>query len=151
MRQTMSGRQVSADVGGNLNIESVQDAMTNPAKQEGTGGGFSISQGGGSASLSRDTSDTNGTVAKLPDLNNLLDRQADMMAAASAAGEAVSRRIGDYAESKYKEAAAAGDQAGMDAWKEGGTARAEMQMEGAALVTALVGFVVCGASIRNQV
>jgi filamentous hemagglutinin len=51
----------------------------------------------------------------------------------------VSRRIGDYAESKYKEAAAAGDQAGMDAWKEGGAARAEMQMAGAALVTGLAG------------
>jgi filamentous hemagglutinin len=91
------------------------------------------------AGLSRDTSDTNGTVAKLPDLNNLLDRQADMMAAASAAGEAVSRRIGDYAQSKFNEAQAAGDQAGMDAWKEGGSARAEMQMAGAALVTGLAG------------
>lgn len=91
------------------------------------------------AGLSRDTSNTNGTVAKLPDVNNLLDRQADMMAAASAAGEAVSQRIGDFAQSKYKEAEAAGDQAGMDAWKEGGTARAEMQAAGAALVTGLAG------------
>ena len=91
------------------------------------------------ASLSRDTSGTNGTVARLPDLNNLLDRQADMMAAASAAGEAVSRRIGDFAQSKYDEARAAGDQEGMNAWKEGGRARAEMQMAGAALVTGLAG------------
>lgn len=91
------------------------------------------------AGLSRDTSNTNGTVAKLPDVNNLLDRQADMMAAASAAGEAVSQRIGDFAQSKYKEAEAAGDQAGMDAWKEGGIARAEMQAAGAALVTGLAG------------
>ncbi|WP_460902673.1 hemagglutinin repeat-containing protein, partial [Paraburkholderia jirisanensis] len=278
----VTARQVSMDVGGNLNIASVQDTMTSRAKQESTGGGFSISQGGGSASfshssgkangsyagvneqagiqagdggfsitvagntdlkggliasdaeasknslstatltfsdiqnhseysahssgfsagattgdgggnystygntsgkgtggaapmlsqsdsgsdsattrsaisagtisvtntanqkqdiasLSRDTSDTNGTVARLPDLNNLLDRQADMMAAASAAGEAVSRRIGDFAQSKYDEARAAGDQEGMNAWKEGGTARAEMQMAGAALVTGLAG------------
>jgi len=91
------------------------------------------------ASLNRDTLNTNGTVAKLPDVNNLLDRQADMMAAASAAGEAVSRRIGDFAKSKYDEAKANGDQAGMDAWKEGGTARAEMQAAGAALVTGLAG------------
>ncbi|ABE29341.1 hemagglutinin repeat-containing protein [Paraburkholderia xenovorans] len=91
------------------------------------------------ASLNRDTSNTNGTVAKLPDVNNLLDRQGDMMAAAGAAGEAVSRRIGDFAQSKYKEAEANGDQAGMDAWKEGGTARAEMQAAGAALVTGLAG------------
>ncbi|MDR6384940.1 hemagglutinin repeat-containing protein, partial [Paraburkholderia caribensis] len=91
------------------------------------------------ASLNRDTSNTNGTVAKLPDVNNLLDKQADMMAAAGAAGEAVSRRVGDYADSKLKEAQAAGDQAGIDAWKEGGTARAEMQAAGAAIVTGLAG------------
>ncbi|WP_307251252.1 hemagglutinin repeat-containing protein [Paraburkholderia graminis] len=278
----VNGRQVNADVGGNLNIASVQDTMTSSAHQESTGGGFSISQGGGSASfshtnasangsyagvneeagiqagdggfnvnvkgntdlkgaviasdadasknnlatgtlsysdvqnsssynahtggigggvtagdgganygttgstsghnaggaapmlsqndsgsdsattrsgisagtisvtdvahqtqdiasLNRDTSNANGTVAKLPDVNNLLDRQGDMMAAAGAAGEAVSRRIGDYAESKYKEAKANGDQAGMDAWKEGGLARAGMQAAGAALVTGLAG------------
>ncbi|MBB3262359.1 hypothetical protein F4827_005663 [Paraburkholderia bannensis] len=91
------------------------------------------------ASLSRDTTNTNGTVAKLPDVNNLLDRQSDMMAAASAAGEAVSRRVGDFAQSKYDEAKANGDQAGMDAWKEGGIARAEMQAAGAAIVTGLAG------------
>ncbi|MDR6474677.1 hypothetical protein J2778_002171 [Paraburkholderia graminis] len=91
------------------------------------------------ASLNRDTSNANGTVAKLPDVNNLLDHQGDMMAAAGAAGEAVSRRIGDYAESKYKEAKANGDQAGMDAWKEGGLARAGMQAAGAALVSGLAG------------
>jgi filamentous hemagglutinin len=62
-----------------------------------------------------------------------------MMAAASAAGEAVSRRIGDFANSKFKAARDNGDQVGMDAWKEGGTARAEMQAAGAALVTGLAG------------
>ncbi len=91
------------------------------------------------AGLSRDATNTNGTVAKLPDVNNLLDRQSDMMAAASAAGEAVSRRVGDFAQSKYDEAKASGDQAGMDAWKEGGIARAEMQAAGAAIVTGLAG------------
>ncbi|CAB3755762.1 hemagglutinin repeat-containing protein [Paraburkholderia solisilvae] len=96
-------------------------------------------QGQDIASLNRNTSETNGTVAKPPDVNNLLDRQADMMAAAGAAGEAVSRRIGDFAQSKYDEAKAKGDQAGMEAWKEGGIARAEMQAAGAALVTGLAG------------
>ncbi|TDY23649.1 filamentous hemagglutinin [Paraburkholderia sp. BL6665CI2N2] len=86
------------------------------------------------ASLNRDTSNTNGTVAKLPDVNNLLDRQADMMAAAGAAGETVSRRIGDYADAKAKEAG--GDGGG---WQEGGTNRAMMQAAGAALVTGLAG------------
>ncbi|CAG4898087.1 hemagglutinin repeat-containing protein [Paraburkholderia gardini] len=86
------------------------------------------------ANLNRDTSNTNGTVAKLPDVNNLLDRQADMMAAAGAAGEAVSRRIGDYANMKAKEAGGDGGE-----WKEGGTYRAAMQAAGAALVTGLAG------------
>ncbi len=91
------------------------------------------------ASLNRDTTNTNGTVAKLPDMQNLLDKQSDMMAAASAAGEAVSRRIGDYADKMMKDAAANGDQAGVDAWKEGGANRALMQGAGAALVTGLAG------------
>ena len=91
------------------------------------------------ASLNRDTTDTNGTVSKLPDMQNLLDRQADMMAAASAAGEAVSRRIGDYADRMKEAAEANGDQAGVDAWKEGGANRALMQGAGAALVTGLAG------------
>ncbi|WP_186057479.1 hemagglutinin repeat-containing protein [Burkholderia gladioli] len=91
------------------------------------------------ASLNRDTTNTNGTVAKLPDVQNLLSNQADVMAAASAAGEAVSRRIGDYADKMMKEAAADGDKAGVDAWKEGGANRALMQGAGAALVTGLAG------------
>ncbi|GAB7536514.1 hemagglutinin repeat-containing protein [Burkholderia sp. 3C] len=91
------------------------------------------------ASLNRDTTDTNGTVAKLPDMQNLLSNQADMMAAASAAGEAVSRRIGDYADKMKKDAAANGDQAGVDAWKEGGANRALMQGTGAALMTGIAG------------
>ncbi|WP_198388191.1 hemagglutinin repeat-containing protein, partial [Burkholderia ubonensis] len=91
------------------------------------------------ASLNRDTTNTNGMVAKLPDVQNLLSNQADMMAAASAAGEAVSRRIGDYADKMMKDAAANGDQVGVDAWKEGGANRALMQGAGAALVTGLAG------------
>ncbi|MDR8727442.1 tRNA nuclease CdiA-2 [Burkholderia pseudomultivorans] len=78
------------------------------------------------ASLNRDTTNTNGTVAKLPDMQNLLAKQSDMMAAASAAGEAVSRRIGDYADEMKRQAEKNGDQAGVDAWKEGGANRALM-------------------------
>jgi filamentous hemagglutinin len=90
-------------------------------------------------SLNRDTTNTNGTVAKLPDMQNLLANQSDMMAAASAAGEAVSRRIGDYADEMKRQAEKNGDQAGVDAWKEGGANRALMQGAGAALVTGLAG------------
>ncbi|WP_155640192.1 hemagglutinin repeat-containing protein [Burkholderia stagnalis] len=91
------------------------------------------------ASLNRDTTNTNGTVAKLPDMQNLLSNQADMMAAAGTAGEAVSRRIGDYADEMKRQAQKNGDQAGVDAWKEGGANRALMQGAGAALVTGLAG------------
>ncbi|WP_144113075.1 hemagglutinin repeat-containing protein [Paraburkholderia sp. BCC1886] len=84
------------------------------------------------ASLNRDTSKTNGTVATLPDVNNLLERQSDMMAAAGAAGEAVSRRIGDSAD---VQATATGD----PEWAAGGKYRAAMQAAGAALVTGLAG------------
>ncbi|WP_186104568.1 hemagglutinin repeat-containing protein [Burkholderia gladioli] len=99
----------------------------------------SVNQKQDVASLNRDTTNTNGTVSKLPDMQNLLSNQADMMAAASAAGEAVSRRIGDYADKMMKEAASNGDKAGVDAWKEGGANRALMQGAGAALVTGLAG------------
>ncbi|WP_261531473.1 hemagglutinin repeat-containing protein [Burkholderia multivorans] len=91
------------------------------------------------ASLNRDTTNTNGAVAKLPDMQNLLANQSDMMAAASAAGEAVSRRIGDYADKMMEAAKANGDKAGVDAWKEGGANRALMQGAAAALVTGLAG------------
>jgi filamentous hemagglutinin len=90
------------------------------------------------ASLSRDTSNTNGTVAKTPNMNDLLNRQADMMSAASAAGEAVARRIGDYADAQAK---ATGD----PAWAEGGHSRAEMQAAGAALIGGLGGGVASAA------
>jgi filamentous hemagglutinin len=55
-----------------------------------------------------------------------------MMAAAGAAGEAVSRRIGDYADAQ---ATATGD----PEWDEGGNYRAAMQAADAALVTGLAG------------
>ncbi|CAB3748826.1 tRNA nuclease CdiA-2 [Paraburkholderia solisilvae] len=48
----IAGKQVTADVGGNLNIASMQDVTYSAAHQSSTGGGFTISQGGGSASFS---------------------------------------------------------------------------------------------------
>jgi filamentous hemagglutinin len=45
-------KKVDGDIGGNLNVESVQDMMRSAARQSSVGGGFSVSQGGGSASLS---------------------------------------------------------------------------------------------------
>ncbi|MEM5371989.1 hemagglutinin repeat-containing protein [Paraburkholderia azotifigens] len=105
------------------------------------------------ASLSRDTTNTNGTVAKTPDVNNILNQQADTMAAAQAAGQTVSQGIGSYADMKRDDAAAAykaasdrGDSAGMAAaaadynnWKEGGDSRAELHVAGGALIGGLGG------------
>ncbi|TAL98976.1 MAG: filamentous hemagglutinin N-terminal domain-containing protein, partial [Paraburkholderia sp.] len=59
----VNGRQVNADVGGDLNIASVQDTMSSGAHQESTGGGFAISQGGGSASFSHTNANANGGYA----------------------------------------------------------------------------------------
>ncbi|MGY6161647.1 hemagglutinin repeat-containing protein [Paraburkholderia strydomiana] len=59
----VNARQVNADVGGNLNIASVQDTMTSSAHQTSAGGGFSISQGGGSASFSHTNASANGSYA----------------------------------------------------------------------------------------
>jgi filamentous hemagglutinin len=59
----VSGNHVAADIGGNLNIQSVQDTTVSAAHQSSTGGGFSISQGGGSASISSPHGGANGNYA----------------------------------------------------------------------------------------
>ncbi|WP_152495096.1 hemagglutinin repeat-containing protein [Paraburkholderia kururiensis] len=105
------------------------------------------------ASLDRNTTGLNGTVSKLPDINNLLTKQSDMMGAASAAGEAVATQIGTYADMKRdaaltesKKAADAGNtelaaQYKQEAasWDEGGTNRVAMHMAGGALIAGLGG------------
>lgn len=105
------------------------------------------------ASLSRDTTNANGTVAKTPDVNDILNRQADTMQAAQAAGQTVAQGIGAYADIKRDEAVAAlqaakdrGDTEGMAAalvdynnWREGGDSRAELHAAGGALIGGLGG------------
>ncbi|MBB3261082.1 hypothetical protein F4827_005990 [Paraburkholderia bannensis] len=104
-------------------------------------------------SLSRDATNTNGTVAKTPDVNNMLNQQADTMRAAQAAGQVVSQGIGAYADKKRDDAADAydaakqrGDSEGMAAaeadynnWKEGGDSRAELHAAGGSLIGGLGG------------
>ncbi len=89
------------------------------------------------ANLNRDTSNLNGTVSKTPDVQNLLDKQADLMNAGQAAGQVVAQGIGAYADLKKAEAQHAADaaklagdttsqaayQAEADSWAEGGTNR----------------------------
>ncbi|MGJ0528882.1 hemagglutinin repeat-containing protein, partial [Burkholderia gladioli] len=60
---TVKGNQVNADVGGNLNIASVQDTLSSAAHQSSSGGGFSISQGGASGNFSRSKGDASGSYA----------------------------------------------------------------------------------------
>lgn len=105
------------------------------------------------ANLNRDTSNLNGTVSKTPDVQNLLDKQADTMNAAQAAGQVVSQGIGAYADMKRDAALDAadkaytsGDLAGAQAalneaadWMEGGASRAGLQIGGGALIGGLGG------------
>ncbi|NKJ50978.1 cell surface protein, partial [Burkholderia sp. SG-MS1] len=86
------------------------------------------------AGLSRDTTDTNGTVSKTPDVNDMLNQQADTMAAAQAAGQVVAQGIGAYAETKQEAAEKAGDAATAAAWDEGGTNRTALHIAGGALM-----------------
>ncbi|MBB5442945.1 filamentous hemagglutinin [Paraburkholderia sp. WSM4177] len=105
------------------------------------------------ANLSRDTTNTNGTVSATPDVNNLLSQQADTMQAAQAAGQVVAQGIGAYADAQRKSAV---DQAKIDAangdwaayatdvanakqWDEGGDSRAILQAAGGALIGGLGG------------
>ncbi len=112
-------------------------------------------------SLNRDTENLNGKVGKAPDLQNVLNNQADMMAAAQAAGAVVARAIGDIANAKQGEARAAAKQAhedgneelakqyaaDADKWKEGGEYRAALHMAGGALVAGLGGGSAIGGAV----
>lgn len=61
----INGGQVATSVGGNLNIQSVQDTTVSTAHQSSAGGGFSISQGGGSASFSAQNGHADGNYAQV--------------------------------------------------------------------------------------
>ncbi|ALR35853.1 hypothetical protein LV28_25050 [Pandoraea pnomenusa] len=102
------------------------------------------------ASLNRDTSNLNETVNRTPDLQNLLNDQSRLMAAATAAGEAVARDIGTYADKKREAALKMADattdpelkaqyQKEADDWKEGGDYRAAMHAAGGAIIAGLGG------------
>lgn len=105
------------------------------------------------ANLNRDTSNLNGTVSKTPDIQNLLDKQSDLMNAGQAAGQVVAQGIGAYSDMKQKEAQSeadaaklAGDtkaqaayQAEADSWAEGGTNRVLMHTAGGAFLAGMGG------------
>ncbi|HEY4351765.1 MAG TPA: hemagglutinin repeat-containing protein, partial [Paraburkholderia sp.] len=60
----IAGKQISVDVGGNLNVTSIQDTTTSAAHQSSAGGGFAISQyGGASASVTAQKGHADGDYA----------------------------------------------------------------------------------------
>ncbi|MGF6415365.1 filamentous hemagglutinin [Paraburkholderia sp. MM5482-R2] len=105
------------------------------------------------AALSRDTTNTNGTVSNTPDVNHILNQQADTMAAAQAAGQVVAQGIAAYANAKQETAQKAADaakasgdmdtyakyQAEANSWAEGGTNRVGLHVAGGALLGGLAG------------
>jgi filamentous hemagglutinin len=114
-----------------------QSATTRSAISAGT---INVTNPGGRtqdvANLSRDTTNTNGTVSNTPDVNTLLNQQADTMQAAQAAGQVVAQGIGAYADHKRDTATNAATAA---AWDEGGNSRALAQAAGGALIGGLGG------------
>ncbi|WP_087038781.1 hemagglutinin repeat-containing protein [Caballeronia arvi] len=91
------------------------------------------------ASLNRDTTDLNGTVSKLPDLNNLLNQQASTQQAAAIVAQTVATQIGNYADSKFKETSD-------PRWDTGGSFRIAMHIAGGAAVAGLGGGNVAGGA-----
>jgi filamentous hemagglutinin len=59
----VKGKRVEGIIGGDLNIASTQDTMESEAEQKSAGGGFDISQGGGSASVSMQNASASGSYA----------------------------------------------------------------------------------------
>nr|WP_174989176.1 hemagglutinin repeat-containing protein [Burkholderia lata] len=105
------------------------------------------------ANLNRDTSNLNGIVSKTPNVQNLLDKQSDLMNAGQAAGQVVAQGIGAYSDMKQKQAQSeadaaklAGDttaqaayQAEADSWAEGGANRVLMHTAGGAFLAGMGG------------
>ncbi|WP_249216103.1 hemagglutinin repeat-containing protein [Burkholderia cenocepacia] len=100
------------------------------------------------ATLNRDTSNLNGKVDKTPDLQNVLNKQSDLINAATAASETIAKQIGNYADRKEREArdaAAAADDPTLKAqylqdaknWAEGGDNRTALHIAGGALTGGL--------------
>ncbi|NML30413.1 hypothetical protein HHL14_06170 [Paraburkholderia sp. G-4-1-8] len=68
----VAGGTVNANVGGNLNVQSVQDTTVSTAHQSSVSGGFSISQGGGSASFSAQNGHADSNYAQVKEQAGIL-------------------------------------------------------------------------------
>jgi len=68
---TATGQQVIADIGGDLNIASLQDTSTYDTKQQSASGSATVGVGGASANLSLNQSTINGTFASVQEQSGL--------------------------------------------------------------------------------
>ncbi|MHB1116272.1 hemagglutinin repeat-containing protein [Sideroxydans sp.] len=68
---TANGQQVIADIGGDLNIESLQDTSTYDTKQQSASGSATVGFGGASASLSLNQSTINGNFASVQEQSGI--------------------------------------------------------------------------------
>ena len=102
------------------------------------------------ATLNRDTARLNGHVDELPDLQNSLASQADLIDSAQAAAETITKQIGKYAEKQQKQAEDAAKaetdpqrkaqyQNEAESWAEGGGNRTKLHIAGGALTGGLTG------------
>jgi len=68
---TATGQQVIADIGGDLNIASLQDTSTYDTKQQSASGSATVGVGGASASLSLNQSTINGNFASVTEQSGI--------------------------------------------------------------------------------
>ncbi|MFY8192220.1 MAG: hypothetical protein ACOVKF_03660, partial [Limnohabitans sp.] len=69
------------------------------------------------------TGDKESGIKKIFDADKVSKEVNAQVAITSEFGKGASKAVGDYAQKQYDKALASGDQAGIDAWKEGGTSR----------------------------
>ena len=92
------------------------------------------------------TGDKSTSIAPIFDKDKTQKEVAAQVAITSEFGKQASKAVGDYAATKLKEAEKNNDQAGIDAWKEGGTARVALHTAVGGLTGGVQGAVGAGTS-----
>jgi hypothetical protein len=92
------------------------------------------------------TGDKSTSIAPIFDKDKTQKEVAAQVAITSEFGKQASKAVGDYAASQLKKAQDAGDQAGIDAWKEGGSARVALHTAVGGLTGGVQGAVGAGTS-----
>ncbi|MGV0982938.1 MAG: hemagglutinin repeat-containing protein [Limnohabitans sp.] len=92
------------------------------------------------------TGDKSTSIAPIFDKDKVQKEVSAQVAITSEFGKQASKAVGDYAQTKFKEAEKNNDQAGIDAWKEGGTSRVAMHAVVGGLTGGAAGAVGAGAA-----